>query len=295
MAFSTPVFRQPSNPETYFLTRAGGLGVMTSPLQGEDRRFDSAPAHHSRRKQKMLGQNFLIDQNVADRIISEASISYGEKVLEIGPGRGVLTERLVTESDLLAVEKDRWLAVVLKQKFGDQAEIVEADILKFDIPDVDVIVANLPYSISSPILFRLFEYDWNRAILMFQEEFANRLIAKPGSKTYGRLSVMANHYAKTSKLFKVSKTAFQPQPKVHSQVVRLVRHEPDYDLLDFSTFSEVVRSIFTHRRKKIRNCLKLTFPSLEVNDFDYVNERAEVLSPNQIAELSNQIFSKLSE
>ena len=295
MAFSTPVFRQPSNPETYFLTRAGGLGVMTSPLQGEDRRFDSAPAHHSRRKQKMLGQNFLIDQNIADRIISEASISYGEKVLEIGPGRGVLTERLVTESDLLAVEKDRWLAVVLKQKFGDQAEIVEADILKFDIPDVDVIVANLPYSISSPILFRLFEYDWNRAILMFQEEFANRLIAKPGSKTYGRLSVMANHYAKTSKLFKVSKTAFQPQPKVHSQVVRLVRHEPDYDILDFSTFSDVVRSIFTHRRKKIRNCLKLTFPSLEVNDFDYVNERAEVLSPNQIAELSNQIFSKLSE
>jgi len=243
----------------------------------------------------MLGQNFLIDQNIADRIVSEASIASAERVLEIGPGRGVLTERLVTKSDLLAVEKDRWLAVVLKQKFGDQAEIVEADILKFDIPDIDVIVANLPYSISSPILFRLFEYNWNRAILMFQEEFANRLIAKPGSKAYGRLSVMANHYAKTSKLFKVSKTAFQPQPKVHSQVVRLVRHEPDYELSDFSTFSEVVRSIFTHRRKKIRNCLKIKFPSLEVNDLDYVNERAEVLSPNQIAELSNQIFSKLSE
>ena len=295
MACRTPGCRRPANPETYFLTRAGGLGVMTSPLQGEDRRFDSAPAHHSRRKQKMLGQNFLIDQNIADRIVSEASIASAERVLEIGPGRGVLTERLVTKSDLLAVEKDRWLAVVLKQKFGDQAEIVEADILKFDIPDIDVIVANLPYSISSPILFRLFEYNWNRAILMFQEEFANRLIAKPGSKAYGRLSVMANHYAKTSKLFKVSKTAFQPQPKVHSQVVRLVRHEPDYEISDFSTFSEVVRSIFTHRRKKIRNCLKITFPSLEVNDLDYVDERAEVLSPNQIAEMSNQIFSKLSE
>ena len=247
MAFSTTAFRQHPNPKTYFHTRAGGLGVMTSPLQGEDRRFDSAPAHHSRRKQKMLGQNFLIDQNIADRIVSEASIIPDEKVLEIGPGRGVLTERLVTKSKLLAVEKDRWLAVVLKQKFSEQAEIVEADILKFDIPEIDVIVANLPYSISSPILFRLFDYDWNRAILMFQEEFANRLIAKPGSKTYGRLSVMANHYAKTTKLFKVSKTAFQPQPKVHSQVVRLVRHEPNYELSDFSTFSKVVKSVFTHR------------------------------------------------
>ena len=268
---------------------------MTSPLQGEDRRFDSAPAHHSRRKQKMLGQNFLINQNIADRIVSEASITSGEKVLEIGPGRGVLTERLVTQSDLLAVEKDRWLAVVLKQKFGKQAEIVEADILKFEIPDIDVIVANLPYSISSPILFRLFDYNWNRAILMFQEEFANRLIARPGSKTYGRLSVMANHYAKTTKLFKVSKTAFQPQPKVHSQVVRLVRHEPDYELSDFTTFSKVVKSIFTHRRKKIRNCLKLTFPNLEINNLNFLDERAEVLSPSQIADLSNQIFKRLSE
>ncbi len=268
---------------------------MTSPLQGEDRRFDSAPAHHSRRKQKMLGQNFLINQNIADRIVSEASITSGEKVLEIGPGRGVLTERLVTQSDLLAVEKDRWLAVVLKQKFGKQAEIVEADILKFEIPDIDVIVANLPYSISSPILFRLFDYNWNRAILMFQEEFANRLIARPGSKTYGRLSVMANHYAKTTKLFKVSKTAFQPQPKVHSQVVRLVRHEPDYKLSDFTTFSKVVKSIFTHRRKKIRNCLKLTFPNLEINNLNFLDERAEVLSPSQIADLSNQIFKRLSE
>ena len=106
---------------------------------------------------------------------------------------------------------------------------------------------------------------------------------------------MVQNAIQVVKLFKVSKTAFQPQPKVHSQVVRLVRHEPDYEISDFSTFSEVVRSIFTHRRKKIRNCLKITFPSLEVNDLDYVNERAEVLSPNQIAELSNQIFSKLSE
>ena len=266
---------------------------MTSPLQGEDRRFDSAPAHHSRRKQKMLGQNFLIDDNIANKIVNLASIKDGEKILEIGPGRGILTDLLVDKGNLLAVEKDRWLAVVLKQKFAERAEIVEADILDFDIPTIDVIVANLPYSISSPILFRLFNFKWERAVLMFQEEFANRLVAKPGSKTYGRLSVMANHYAKTKKLFKVSKTAFQPQPKIHSQVVHLVRREPDYKLDDFDTFDKVVRSIFTHRRKKIRNCLKLSFKNIDLDDLENMDERAEVLEPKEIAVLSNKIFARL--
>ena len=212
---------------------------MTSPLQGEDRRFDSAPAHHSRRKQKMLGQNFLIDSNISKRIVDSAEISEGEKVLEIGPGRGALTELLSSKGNLIAIEKDKWLAVVLKQKFKEKVQIIEGDILKWDVPPIDVIVANLPYSISSPILFRLFSYEWTRAVLMFQEEFANRLVAKPGSKIYGRLSVMANHFVDTKKLFKVSKTAFQPQPKIHSQVVKLVRREPDYTLDDFDTFDEI--------------------------------------------------------
>ena len=263
---------------------------MTSPLQGEDRRFDSAPAHHSRRKQKMLGQNFLIDSNISKRIVDSAEISEGEKILEIGPGRGALTELLSSKGNLIAIEKDKWLAVVLKQKFKEDVEIIEGDILKWDVPPIDVIVANLPYSISSPILFRLFSYEWTRAVLMFQEEFANRLVAKPCSKIYGRLSVMANHFVDTKKLFKVSKTAFQPQPKIHSQVVKLVRREPDYTLDDFDTFEKVVKSIFTHRRKKIRNCIKLTFPNLDLDNLNYMDLRAEILTPSEIAELSNSIF-----
>tara|TARA_Y100000746_G_C15300337_1_gene365430 strand:- start:359 stop:751 length:393 start_codon:yes stop_codon:yes gene_type:complete len=127
---------------------------------------------------------------------------------------------------------------------------------------------------------------------MFQEEFANRLVAKSGSKTYGRLSVMANHFVETKKLFKVSKAAFQPQPKIHSQVVRLVRREPDYELNDFTTFQEVVRSIFMHRRKKIRNCLRLKFKELDLDDLPYLDQRAEVLEPKDIANLSNQIFER---
>ena len=124
---------------------------MTSPLQGEDRRFDSAPAHHSRRKQKMLGQNFLIDSNISKRIVDSAEVREGEKVLEIGPGRGGLTELLSSKGNLIAIEKDKWLAVVLKQKFKENVEIIEGDILKWEVPPIDVIVANLPYSISSPI------------------------------------------------------------------------------------------------------------------------------------------------
>ena len=97
---------------------------MTSPLQGEDRRFDSAPAHHSRRKQKMLGQNFLIDSNISKRIVDSAEVREGEKVLEIGPGRGALTELLSSKGNLIAIEKDKWLAVVLKQKFKENVEII---------------------------------------------------------------------------------------------------------------------------------------------------------------------------
>ena len=268
---------------------------MTSPLQGEDRRFDSAPAHHSRRKQKMLGQNFLIDSNISKRIVDSAEVSEGEKVLEIGPGRGALTEILSSKGNLIAIEKDKWLAVVLKQKFKGSVEIVEGDILKWEVPPIDVIVANLPYSISSLILFRLFNYEWTRAVLMFQEEFANRLVAKPGSKIYGRLSVMANHFVSTKKLFKVSKTAFQPQPKIHSQVVKLIRRKPDYTLNDFNTFKKVVKSIFTHRRKKIRNCIKITFPEIDIEKLKYMDLRAEILKPSEIAELSNSIFAIISE
>ena len=238
----------------------------------------------------MLGQNFLIDSSISKRIVDSAEISEGEKVLEIGPGRGALTGLLSSKGNLIAIEKDKWLAVVLKQKFKENVEIIEGDILKWDVPPIDVIVANLPYSISSPILFRLFNYEWTRAVLMFQEEFANRLVAKPGSKIYGRLSVMANHLVYTKKLFKVSKTAFQPQPKIHSQVVKLVRREPDYALDDFDTFEKVVKSIFTHRRKKVRNCIKLTFPNLVLDNLNYMDLRAEILTPSEIAELSNSIF-----
>ena len=241
----------------------------------------------SPRRRKALGQHFLVDEKLADRIVAAAEIAPGERILEIGPGRGVLTERLAPLGKLVAVEKDRWLAAVLRRRFGDELELVTGDALEVELPPSDVVVANLPYSISSPLLFRLFDVEWGRAVLMFQEEFARRLAASPGSKTYGRLSVMAQHHVDCRKLFRVSRTAFLPQPRVHSLVVRLERRAPDYEVRDFATFERVVATLFQHRRKTVRNALRLEFPDAAVERLPHLQERGEVLTPTQMAGLAD--------
>ena len=265
---------------------------MTSPLQGEDRRFDSAPAHQSYKRRKALGQNFLVDERIAQRIVDAAEITDEEDILEIGPGRGILTERLARiGKSLTAVEKDKWLYTVIKQRLrGENIKIIEGDIMEVDIPNIDVIVSNIPYSISSPLLFRLFESEWDRAIIMFQEEFANRLIATHGTKQYGRLTVMASMYVKCKKLFRVSRNMFLPQPKVHSVVVELKREIPDYGVKDLEVFDKVVRAIFTHRRKTLKNALKTSFENLEIEKLPFMDLRGEVLKPEEIAHLANEII-----
>ena len=139
-------------------------------------------SHSSPRRRKALGQHFLVDNNIADRIVAAAEIAPGERILEIGPGRGVLTERLAPLGKLVAVEKDRWLAAVLRQRFGDELTLIEGDALDVDLPQVDVVVANLPYAISSPLLFRLFDVEWGRAVLMFQEELPAGSPPPPGAR-----------------------------------------------------------------------------------------------------------------
>ena len=304
---------------------------MTSPLQGEDRRFNSAPAHHSHRRRKALGQHFLIDENIADRIVAVAEIRPGERILEIGPGRGVLTERLAPLGRLTAIEKDHWLAVVLQQRFaapasaaapagevpatptgdaaaatdgggatGDdrvalpRAEIIHGDALEVALPPVDVVVANLPYAISSPLLFRLFTAEWKRAVLMFQEEFAVRLTAPPGSRDYGRLSVMAQHRVACRRLFRVTRNAFLPPPRVHSLMVRLDRREPNYTVDDFALFERMVATLFSHRRKTVRNGLRQGFPELEPDGLPHLTARAEALTPAELAALANAVGARLT-
>jgi len=236
---------------------------------------------------------------------------------------------------LTAIEKDRWLAVVLQQRFaapastaapagevpatptgdaaaatdgggatGDEttsvrdvrprAEIIHGDALEVALPPVDVVVANLPYAISSPLLFRLFTAEWKRAVLMFQEEFAVRLTAPPGSRDYGRLSVMAQHRATCRRLFRVTRNAFLPPPRVHSLMVRLDRREPNYTVDDFALFERMVTALFSHRRKTVRNGLRQGFPELESDGLPHLKARAEALTPAELAALANAVGARLT-
>ena len=123
--------------------------------------------------------------------------------------------------------------------------------------------------------------------MMFQEEFARRLVASPGSKAYGRLSVMAQHHVACRKLFRVSRTSFLPQPRVHSLVVRLERRAPDYEVRDFTIFERVVATLFQHRRKTVRNALRLEFPDAAIEQLPHLQKRGEVLTPAQMAGLAD--------
>ncbi len=250
------------------------------------------------RASRGLGQHFLVDERVALRQVERALIRSDETVLEVGPGLGVLTGILAGRAKrVFAIEKDRRLADALRD-LGDRVEVVQGDALRIEWPAFDVMVSNLPYRISSPITFKLLDHPFDRAVLMFQREFAERLVARPGTKAYSRLTVNAAHRAAGEILERVPRSAFHPQPKVDSAVVRLVRRPPAYRVADEDTFHAVVDACFAHRRKTIGNALDLEWrrfadaraawrevlPSLPFRDL-----RAENLAPQDFATLSNAV------
>ncbi len=216
---------------------------------------------------KRFGQHFLKDKNIIRKIVDGAGVSKDDLVLEIGPGLGDMTSLLSQKAEkVIAVELDRELYSILLEKFGaSNVEVVNADALKFDIGglferfDKKIkIVANLPYNISTPLLFKFFEdRDYISSMtLMFQKEVANRLTAVPGTKDYGVLSIYAQLYTKPSFLFKVSPHAFTPPPKVDSAVVRLdVLKEPSVRAIDEGLMLKVVKAAFGQRRKTLSNAL----------------------------------------
>lgn len=250
------------------------------------------------RATKGLGQHFLIDERVAHRQVEAASIRPEETVLEIGPGLGVLTRLLATRGRrVVAIEKDRRLAGALAD-LGGSVEIVVADALRAEWPAFDVMVANLPYQISSPITFRLLDTGFDRAILMFQEEFAERMVARPGTKDYSRLTVSVAHRAECSRIERVPRTAFHPAPRVDSAIVRIVRRPPPYEVLDETLFRAVVDACFAHRRKTIGNALALAWAGLAARreawkeaarDLPFLDQRPEALSPADFATLANAV------
>jgi 16S rRNA (adenine1518-N6/adenine1519-N6)-dimethyltransferase len=219
------------------------------------------PQHRAR---KRFGQNFLHDRRAIDRIVDAIDPRPGQTIVEIGPGRAALTRELVRRAGhITAIEIDRDLAAWLRSEFPPaQLTLVEADALELDWSALTIgplrVVGNLPYNISSPLLFRLVDFA-DRVIdqhFMLQKEVVDRMVAPPGSKTYGRLSVMLQLRYRMTKLFDVPRGAFTPPPKVTSSIVRMVPRPPaELPAVDVVTFSKVVAAAFNQRRKILRNAL----------------------------------------
>ncbi len=216
---------------------------------------------------KRFGQHFLHDQNIIDSILRALDPLPGENIVEIGPGRGALTYPLLQRCETLtAIELDRDLVPILKQqasRFGT-LEVINADILEFELSSIPHgegfrLVGNLPYNISTPLMFHLLESAQNIRDMHFmvQKEVALRIVAHPGEANYGRLSVMLQYRCDCQYLLDVAPSCFKPPPKVDSAVIRLVPlSEPLQDVGDYTNFSRIVQSAFGQRRKTISNSLK---------------------------------------
>ncbi len=206
-------------------------------------------------------QHFLVDRRAVEKIAGFVDVA-GRRVLEIGPGEGILTRALLDRgANVIAVEIDPALVEELEIVFADEIEegrlrIVPGDAKKVDIPPFDLVVANLPYSVSSKITFRLLAIGFEVAVLMYQKEFAQRMIAPPGTPNVGRLSVMVQTYASVKPLLDLSPSSFRPRPQVRSWVVRITPHEPPYPIADREVYADVVRVLFSHRRKTVRKGLR---------------------------------------
>lgn len=253
---------------------------------------------HDIRISKRLGQHFLVDEEVLNRIIDHAHLSPNDRILEIGTGNGTLTKALVKHVQrVYTIEKDTRLFQILSEELGAERRIrlVHGDATKIDWPQCDKLVANLPYAISSPVLFKFFDSKILTALVMLQKEFGHRLSAQPGSKEYGRLTVMAAYHATVDLVEIIAPDSFYPPPAISSAVVRITRKvQPPFEVTDFDLFKQVVTSLFNQRRKKIRAPLKAF---LSNNEFNYIqtqipslNHRVEELSPQQIANISNIIY-----
>lgn len=255
------------------------------------------------RAKKSLGQHFLIDLDVAQRIAATIDSYKHLPVLEVGPGMGVLTQFLLQNGhDLKVVELDSESVDYLKANFPDlDGRIIEKDFLKLELCEACgtgemVVIGNYPYNISSQILFRVLDYKDQVTCCsgMFQREVAQRIAAGPGSKTYGILSVLLQAWYDIEYLFTVDENVFDPPPKVKSGVIRLVRNSVTDLGCDERLFKSVVKTSFGQRRKTLRNSLRGMIPpdSLPVLDEkhgDLFKRRPEQLSVSEFVELTNII------
>lgn len=259
---------------------------------------------------KSLGQHFLIDKNIQNKIINACEFKTSDIVLEIGAGRGELTRLIADRVSLVyAVEIDPYLSSVLVDnlKGNKNVRIITKDILKFNLKryfgklEIKIkVIGNIPYYITSPIIEHLLKYrdKIDTIFITVQKEFARRMTACPGSKEYGSLSCFVQYYTKAKILFLIKRTCFLPSPKVDSCFVRLkIEREPQVKVNNEKFFFKIIRAAFNQRRKTLRNSLRGIIPAHKLGVFfnQYnieVNIRPEDLSLEDFANLANQKSSK---
>jgi len=247
---------------------------------------------------KHLGQHFLTDNNIAQKIVDCLEPEY-TNVCEIGPGTGVLTTHLLTETyikELKLIEVDPESVEHLVSNFDDdRLSIIEADFLRMNIDIIFTspfaLIGNLPYNISSQIFFKVLE-NRNRIPLvvgMIQKEVAERIAAPHGNKTYGILSVLLQSWYDIEYCFTVNENVFFPPPRVKSAVIRLKRNATQELDCDEKLFFTTVKTAFNHRRKTLRNALRPLLPDIQQSDHKFFSLRAEQLSPAQFVELTRVV------
>ena len=242
---------------------------------------------------KSLGQNFLIDKNIIKSIVNVGDVKKNNVILEVGPGTGNLTEYILKKNPkkIFVIEKDSNLVNLLNEKFSDKINILNKDILKFDLNNISkekiIIFGNLPYNISTKILTQWITTPekfkcYKKLILMFQKEVADRILAKTNSRNYGRLSIISNWRLNIKKEFNISPQCFFPKPKVDSTLLSFVPKKEFYYIKNPENLEKITRIFFNQRRKMIKNPLKQIFenPEKVATNFKLnVNLRPQNLSP----------------
>jgi len=259
---------------------------------------------HPRRR---IGQNFVIDESIFDKMIGYADLRKEDAVLEVGAGFGFLTERLAKIcSKVIAVEIDKRLVRFLEKRFKNlpNVELIHGDILKVDVPHFNKIVATPPYSISSNLIFWLLDRKFNVAVLTLQDEFAKRLYAPVGSKDYSRLTVMVYYRAEVKGMDKVPRSSFYPQPKVDSRIVIIKPVRPPFKVKNYQFYKELVNVLFTQRNRKVRNALisfmnKRSVAKSEVrkiaDSISFSNRRVRTLAPEDLGMLSDELLERMEK
>ena len=248
---------------------------------------------------KSLGQNFLIDKKIIDLIIKNGNISTDDKILEVGAGTGALTDSIIKKNpkNFTVIEKDKKLAKILEEKYGDKINVINDDMMKFSYEKFEdsklIIFGNLPYNISTQILVRWIKIlnlnlFCKKFILMFQKEVADRIVADTNTKNYGRLSILSNWKMEINKIIDIDPSSFRPSPKVKSTLLTMVPKKNFYTIKDVKNLEHITKIFFSQRRKMIKKPLKFLF-----NNFEDISDKLSLDLRLRPQNIEKQTYYKL--